>query len=255
MNSLWVWDCQRRARFIQRPHLDPWWSHEMQLSLIVSAHSSTAGIGAPTQLWPHWMYIWTNVWDDCTAFIRQSLLCVVAKAGWRIPRSSSTGFHGNRPNDVIHFDYIFMGLGLEDTKYVLVIKNDVSSYTWLYSSSTADAEHTVSELTRWIGTPTLMHTWVSYQVSHFKNRVIQVLSRDFNIDHHFTVAYSPWVHGTVANVMHTFSVAAKPYSLNLSLPVKICPFVIGLVMTNLNESPLKRLGTKADKPQSSTQSR
>ncbi len=142
--------------------------------------------------------------------------------GWRkIPRPLSTGVHGIRPNYVIHFDYLFMGLGQEDMKYVLVIMDDVSFYTWLCPSPTADAEHTASELTRWIRTFTLLNTWVST-----KDHILKKSSSNFYlmISISTTISRLLIARGLIAllrMLCNTFWGAAKPYRLNLSLPLRI----------------------------------
>ncbi len=37
-----------------------------------------------------------------------------------------------------------------------------------------------------------MDTWVSDQVSHFKNNVLKEMVEGFEVTHHFTTAYTPW---------------------------------------------------------------
>ncbi len=199
----------------------------MQFSLTVAAHSSTAGHrGTDSTLAAlKEEYIWTYMRDDCATFIRQYLHCLVVKGEGKIPRQLSTGVHGIHPNYVIHFDYQFMGLGQEDMKYDLVIKHEITFYTWLCTSPTADAEQIASELNHWIRTFTLMNTCVSDQGSHFKNKVIQVLSHGFNINHHFTVAYSPWINGTVENVMQHILGCCKAMLAEFKLSPQDLPLV------------------------------
>ncbi len=55
-----------------------------------------------------------------------------------------------------------------------------------------------SNLRDWIRTFTTMKYWVSDQGSQFlKNVVMKKLAQEHNIRDLFTVAYSPWVNGTV----------------------------------------------------------
>jgi hypothetical protein len=39
--------------------------------------------------------------------------------------------HASKPNEVIHFDYLYMGPSVDDAKYVLIVKENYSNYFWL----------------------------------------------------------------------------------------------------------------------------
>lgn len=48
---------------------------------------------------------------------------------------------------------------------------------------------------------TAIDFWVADQVSHFKNEVMKSQAKGYRIKHRFTVAYSPWINGTMENCM------------------------------------------------------
>lgn len=84
-----------------------------------------------------------------------------------------------------------MGQGKKKMKYLLVVKDDISSYCWLWPSVSAESSHVASELSRWIQTLPIMNMWVSDQGSHFKNSVIRDIAKQYGIKHNFSAAYSP----------------------------------------------------------------
>jgi hypothetical protein len=81
------------------------------------------------------------------------------------------------PNEVIHFDYLYMSPSEAGFKYLLLIKDELSRYLWLVLSEAADAAATVDALTLWFAAFGVSQVWVSDQGSHFKNQVIDFCSK------------------------------------------------------------------------------
>lgn len=218
----------------------------LQIKILVIAHCGIGGHrGHETTLSTiREKFIWTDMASDCKEFVKHCLHCIIAKGGLKIPRPLSTTLHASVPNEVIHFDYLYMGQGSENLKYTLVIRDDLSGYTWLCPTTTADAATTATELARWIRVFTVMSIWISDQGSHFKNQIMQQLASPHNIFHSFTVAYSPWVNGTVESSMRHITAACRVLLSELKLGPQYWPLVLPMVMTALNESPLKRLGSR-----------
>ena len=138
--------------------------------------------------------------SDVSIFVSNCVHCIMSKTGHKIPRPLPLTLHATKPNEVVNFDFLYLGQSHTEIKYVLVIKDDLSSYVWLKPCSSANSETAAHEISRWIRTFTAMFYWVSDQGSHFKNQVMEHLAKDHNIHHNFTVAYSPWVNGTVENI-------------------------------------------------------
>jgi len=221
-------------------------SPELQLRLLVTAHCGHAGHrGAEsTESILREKYYWSSMKEDVNEFTRACLHCIVGKTGHKIPRPISLTLHASKPNEVIHFDFLYMGHGIDEFKYILVIKDDLSSYMWLTSAKAADGETASNSLANWIRTFTPMKFWVSDQGSHFKNSVMEHLAENHNIKHQFTVAYSPWVNGTVEICMRQIQDAYRCIQSELKLAPHDWPTVVGMIQSILNESPLKRLGSK-----------
>ena len=183
---------------------------------------------------------------DCAEFVAMCLHCLTGKTGHKIPRSLSMTLHGTKPNEVIHFHFLYMGHGIDGLKYILVIRDDISSYLWLVPTGKADAEAAADGLARWIRVFAIMTIWVSDQGSHFKNRVMKELADGHKIKHHFTVAYSPWINGIVESCMKHIQAANSCLQPELKLGPQECPLITGMIQTSLNEAPLALLGTKGD---------
>ena len=93
-------------------------------------------------------YSWENMEGDFAEFIAMCSHCLTGKAEHKIPRHLSMTIHGTKTNDVIHFDFLYMGRGVDGLKYTLVIRDDISSYLWLIPTWKADAETAADGLAR-----------------------------------------------------------------------------------------------------------
>ena len=76
-------------------------------------------------------FTWDGLADEAREFVNDCLLCIIAKSGNRIPRRLSSGIHATKPGEILHFDYLYLGRSSGVEKYVLVLKDDLSSYCWL----------------------------------------------------------------------------------------------------------------------------
>ena len=216
---------------------------DLQLRLFVIAHCGSAGHRSIDSTLNSLKegYTWDNI-DDAKHFVKNCLHCTIAKAGMRVPRPLSSTLHATKPNEIIHLDFLYMGPGYNDLKYILVIRDDLSGYIWLCPTQPADASSTAKELLKWIHSFTPMETWISDQGSHFKNQVMQELANEHRIHHQFSVAYSPWINGTVEICMRHVRAACTALLSEFHLGPQDWPSIIGTVMSALNATPSKRLG-------------
>lgn len=89
--------------------------------------------------------------EDIRDFTQACINCIVLMNVEIIPRPLSTALHRDRPNEVGHDNFLYRGPAKKnDLSYMLVIKGDISSYTWLHLSISADSDTAVSALSRWI---------------------------------------------------------------------------------------------------------
>ena len=66
------------------------------------------------------------------------------------------------------------------------------------------------------------------------------------IKHHFTVAYSPWVNGSVENYMKHILIANRCLQSEMKHWAEDWRIVTGMMHTSLNEASLPHLGPRCD---------
>lgn len=220
----------------------------MQSSIIVPVHCGAAGHrGSDTTLGSiQEVFKWTGLAEDCKAFVSACIHCITSRAGTKIPRPLALTLHCTHPNEVLHFDFLYCGQGIDDLKYLLLMRDDLSRYLWLWPSKSADAGTASIALSKWIDTFGAMKYWVSDQASHFKNTVAASLAKTFAISHQFVVAYSPWTNRTVERCMREVLRTISALLSEFKLGPTDWPLIINLVQVILNESPLQSLGRNKD---------
>ena len=64
------------------------------------------------------------------------------------------------PNEVLHFDFCYIGKSIKGYIYVLIVKDDMSSFVRLYASEVADADAVAEALVDWCSTFGPVYQWV-----------------------------------------------------------------------------------------------
>ena len=72
-------------------------------------------------------------------------------SGEVIPRPLATALHGERPNEVLHMDFLYVGPVIDGKKYLLILRDDHSSYVRLWAATAATAEEAAIALIDWVG--------------------------------------------------------------------------------------------------------
>ena len=139
-----------------------------------------------------------------------------------------------------------MGQSTENMQYVLLLKDDFSSYCWLIPCPRACSDEAAKAISSWIRTFTVMRMWVSDQGSHFKNDVLHTLASEYGIKHNFTIAYSPWANGTVERLCREVLRTVRSFLSELKLAERDWPAVIKDVQAAINDAPVRRLGSRGD---------
>ena len=141
-----------------------------QVSILISAHCGICGhwgskATASSLMEP---FIWKGIDEDCQAFVKACVHYVLSRTVNRVPRPLATILHASRPNEVVHFDFLYMGPSTNEMKFLLVIRGDLSTYMWLCPCTNADAKSAAVSLCLWITAFTVTDMWVSDQASHLK---------------------------------------------------------------------------------------
>jgi len=175
---------------------------ELQLKILVLLHCGSIGYrgmdGTSSILKEN--FYWESLEKDVSKFVKGCLHCLITRTGDAIPRPLAHALHGEKPNEVVHLDFLYMGAGVEGLQYILIIRDDLSSYVWLFPKQAATAEEAADALVNWIGSFGCMEWLCSDQGSRFKNELLRELSSELKVSHHFTTAYSPWANGSVERI-------------------------------------------------------
>ena len=223
-------------------------ANDLKLRLMTVAHAGEAGHRGCDSTVDALKseFTWTGLAEDTKDFINDCLLCIIAKSGNRIPRPLSSGIHATKPGQILHFDYLYLGRSSGIEKYVLVLKDDLSSYCWLEPVDGAPSENAAVVLAKWNRIFTPPEIWVSDQGPHFINDPLSIIANDYRILHKPTVAYSPWANGTVESLMRTVRAALRSMMLELKLAPQDWKEIITSIPTILNSAGLDRLGSNDD---------
>ncbi|POM64802.1 Chromodomain containing hypothetical protein putative [Phytophthora palmivora] len=153
------------------------------------------------------------------------------------PRPLDKAIHADKPNEVMHWDYLYMGKSDSYLEYVLVIKDDTSKFVWLMPTDAATADNTFECLMRWFAMFGVVRWWVSDQGTHFKNKVLEGLQHALGAHRHFTTARCTWTNGTVEVVNREVLRCCRALLSEWRLQSGEWPRVIKNFQMVLNHSP------------------
>ena len=235
------------ARFESKALWVPDSDKSMQLRLLVAAHTGPGGHrGASTTVRGMRDFVmWTSMEDDAKAFVGSCLHCLSTTTGGKVPRPMAQTLHATAPNKLLHMDFLYIYPGVDGYNYVLVLKDDFSSYVSLVKCKAADAEHTAKALVDWFATFGVVLNWVSDRGSHFKNEVVERLREQNRASHRFTLAYAPWSNGTVEVVNREVLRVLRALCSELRIAFKEWPNILPVVQGVLNSAVLPRLGDRS----------
>lgn len=74
------------------------------------------------------MFLWKGLTADAQDFVSNFVICMLSRSGAKLPRPHVNTLHASQPNQVLHFDYLYLGDKQNDDRYLLVVKKDLSSY-------------------------------------------------------------------------------------------------------------------------------
>ena len=99
-------------------------SESLRLRILVAAHT---GIGGHRGITPSYDVIkrhfsWKSLKIDVEALCRSRLHCLLTAAGETIPRPLGISIHAELPNEVLHFDFCYIGRSSSGEVYILILK-------------------------------------------------------------------------------------------------------------------------------------
>jgi Integrase core domain len=220
---------------------------ESKLRLCVEAHCRSAERRAyEATLGAIKKYVaWTTMEKDVKVFVLKSLHCVNTIHGDRVPRPLGAQLHATKPNEILHFDFLYIGLSRDGKyQYSPLLKDDMSGYLWLVPCRTADAADTVDALMQWFAVFSVVLLWISDRGSHFENEVVRRVQKELKAKHHFTTANCLWSNGTIESACKQVIRAFRAVLLELKMHADEWPEAVIMVQSVLNNSLLTRLNKR-----------
>lgn len=224
---------------------------ELQQRLLVIAHCGESGhrsIKDATDKLKQHVY-WPTLEEDTANFIKNCLCCEKVRDGETVPRPYGRTLVAEYRNHIVAFDFMYIEkpkLGCEhEFQYVLVLKDLYSGMVELVPCKYASHIPVVEALAFWCGrygTPKILQ---SDQGSHFKNKILEDLTRRMGIHHHFTFAYCPFSNGAIEIVNRSLKRVLRTAILEQNLKTSDWPYLLPMVMSVINGSKAERLGDLA----------
>ena len=210
----------------------------LQLRLCVISHTSAAGHRgrASTLRTLSSLFYWDSIVEDVGLFVKACIHCLSTTGGDRVPRPFAPAVHGTKPNDLVQFDYIHMAQCATGDKYILMIRDDHSGYTWFYPSPTTSAEQASHALIDWCAAFGAPVSFMSDGPTHFRNESIRLLAKGLRTRHHFTMAYCPWSNGAIERLGKELLRVSRSVLSELQLSPDVWPDLLPVFQSVINNS-------------------
>ena len=215
-------------------------SRTLQLRLCVLAHAGPAGHRGVRVTFKSLAtrFVWSKMKSQVREFVRGCLHCRGAKGPALHPRPWGSTLVGEKPNQVVHFDFLYLKPAQKTGySYVLTIRDAFSGYVDLVPASDTTAFTAATALLGWMahfGTP---EVWVSDRGPHFFNHLVAEIARQRGVEHHFTTARCPWANGQIERVNKEVLTLMKTMLSELRLPTNEWPALLPCVVSVLNATP------------------
>jgi transposase InsO family protein len=183
---------------------------------------------------------WTTMVKDVKVFVQNCLHCVATVPGDRMPRPLGTQLHATKHNEILHFDFLYIGLSRDGKhQYLLLLKDDLSGYLWLLPCRTADSAATVDALMRWFAAFCVVLLWILDRSSHFKDEAVRRVQKELKSKHHFTTANCSGSNGTIESEYKQVLRAFRAALSELKMYADESPEVVSMVQVQ-SETELLR---------------
>jgi transposase InsO family protein len=162
-----------------------------------------------------------------------------------IRRPWAETYRSKERNEGLHWDYLHLGKSFGDYAYLLVLKDDATHYCELVPCVTPTSAVTAEAILDWhsrFGSPRL---WISDNGSHFKNDVVEDISRRLNANQNFSLAYSPWINGSVERLNRDIVQVLRAMCLEYKVDIKDWTYFVPVLQANLNHTPVPSLNNRA----------
>lgn len=229
-----VWHCNPNGA-IWIPGADT----DLQLRLVIIAHTGAAGHRgcASTKKTLSSHFYWSSLSEDVAIFVRTCIHCLSTTGGETVPRPFGPSRHGTTPNALLQFDYIEMCSTPTGEKYILMLRDDHSGYSWLYPAENTSADTAANAIIDWSAAFGIPEGLMSDGPSHFKNETLQLLAKGLSTPHSFTLPYCPWSNGAVERLGKELLRVTRSLLSELQQRPDSWPQLVPVVQSAINNAP------------------
>lgn len=174
-------------------------------------------------------------------FLKNCLLCKHVREGKLIQRPWDEHVIAKERNEVLHMDFCYMGESYGSTKYILVLKDELTHFCELVACDSASSDVAAAAIMDWNKRFGLPMMWMSDCGSHFKNQLMGELSARLQTEHKFSPVYSPWINGTVERLNRDLLKVVRVMLLESGLDTRNWEYLLPLVQANLNSTAVDSL--------------
>jgi hypothetical protein len=222
---------------------------KLRLCVIAHAgcHSGHLGYHVALNLLKQWVY-WVGMERDIRKICSECLHCLPTRKGFRIPRLLGTACHGVRPNQVLHYDYMYIAPNKDDSlnyHWVFVIRDDFSGMVLIRPTVIPNTRNTVDALLEWRAIFGNSEIYVSDQASYFLSQTMKELATRIGTQQHFVTAYAHYSNGSIEIINREILNLLRSLISELRCNKLEWPWLINLIQHTLNHRPQQRLGGRA----------
>lgn len=125
----------------------------------------------------------------------------------------------------------------DNVKYILMILDDNSEYSWPYPTPSAAAKPATHAVVDWSATFVPLNNFMPDSQTHFQNETMQILARTLHSHHYFTRPYYPWSNVTAKRFGIEVLRIAHILISKLELNLVGWPNLVHIVQSATNNSP------------------
>lgn len=177
-------------------------------------------------------------------FVNDCLFCKHVKGGALIQRPWNITHTTTRRNELLHMDFLLIGESYGSSRYLLVLKDDLTHFCELIACESANGSVAVSAVLDWNKRFGLPEMWVSDNGSYFRNTVMEDIKNRLGALQRFVPVYTPWLNGTVERLNRGILQVVRVLLLEYQLDLRNWEFLLPVVQSNLNHTPVRSLANK-----------
>jgi hypothetical protein len=194
-------------------------------------------------------FYWPNMSKDMRELCNSCLHCIPTRGGMRIPRPLGEAVHGQKPNQVVHLDWLYIMPAEKDGKHNfqwnLIMRDDLSGYIRVTPAAVPDSIITVDALMDWRASSRTPDILVTDMASYFTSAVMKEFTLRCNMRHHFTVAYGHYSNGSIEVINRHYLALIRALISELHWDKADWPWLNKNIEHTINHRPQARLGKNA----------